>query len=443
MSSLLDVLIPLAVMALLIGLNGLFVAAEFAIIGAPKAAIDRRAADGDRVAKRVSLILGSPRRQDQFIATAQLGITIASLALGMYGEHILAEWIYQGLAAAGAGSWAAAHTLATVLSIAVMTYFHIVIGEMVPKSLALQQPEKTADWIAPVMLAIQMLVYPLVLLLNAIGNGLLRLLGVNRQAGPAEHFLSSEELQFLVEESQQGGLMRPEAGRVVIELFAFGELTAGEVMVPRVGMRGLPLGATPAQMRALMQLAPHTRYPVYQGDMDHVVGVVHIKDLLKLLMREAPLADATIREVPRVPGTATLDVVLNVMREARVQLAVVMDEHGGTAGIVTIEDLFDEIAGEIGEGPAAEAPKFRTDAAGRLHVPGGVRLEEIGEHLGLTLEDEHVDTVSGLVLMLLNRPPRVGDVLAYQNLLFEVTEVESYGVKTAVISRLDEPESGA
>jgi CBS domain containing-hemolysin-like protein len=441
MASLLDVLIPVSIMAVLILLNGLFVAAEFAIIGAPKAAIDRRAADGDKLAKRVSLILSSPQRQDRFIATAQLGITIASLALGMYGEHILAEWIYHGLETLGAGSWAAAHTLATVLAIAVMTYFHIVVGEMVPKSLALQQAEKTAYGITPVMLAIQAIVFPLVLLLNGIGNGILKLMGINRQAGPAEHFLSSEELQFLVEESQEGGLMRPEAGRVVMELFEFGELTAGEVMVPRVAMRGLPLGATTAQIRDVLKVAPHTRYPVYQGDMDHVVGVVHVKDVLKLLMRESPLTEGIVREVPRVPGTATLDVVLNVMRESRVQLAVVMDEHGGTAGIVTIEDLFEEVAGEIDEGPAG-ALKFRTDAAGRLHVSGGVRLEEIGEHLGVTLEDPHVDTVSGLVLMLLNRPPRLGDVLAYQELLFEVTAVENYGVKAAVISRLEASDAG-
>ncbi|MFN3429792.1 MAG: hemolysin family protein [Candidatus Sericytochromatia bacterium] len=442
MDSLLHVAVPIAIMAVLILLNGLFVAAEFAIIGAPKAAIDRRAADGDPLAKRISLILSDPVRQDRFIATAQLGITVASLGLGMYGEHILAEWIFHALESAGAGSWAAAHTLATVLAIAIMTYFHIVVGEMVPKSMALQQAEQTARWITPPMLAIQALFFPLVIGLNGIGNGILKLLGVNRQAGPAEHFMSSEELQFLVEESQEGGMLRPEAGRVVMELFEFGELTAGEVMVPRVAMRGLPLGATAAQLRDVIQIAAHTRYPVYQGDMDHVVGVVHIKDVLRLLMQAQPLHAGMVRVVPRVPGTATLDVVLNVMREARVQLAVVMDEHGGTAGIVTIEDLFDEVAGEIEEGPL-EPAKLRLDETGRLHVAGGVRLEEVGEQLNVELADEQVDTVSGLVLMLLNRPPRLGDVMAYQGLLFEVTETENYGVKTCAITRLEDPEPGA
>ena len=432
MDSVLAIVIPIVVIAVLILLNGLFVAAEFAMIGAPKAAIDRRAQEGDRAAAQVSRILSDPRRQDQFIATAQLGITVASLGLGMYGEHILAEWIYHGLEGLGAGSWAAAHTLATVLAVAILTYFHIVVGEMVPKSLALMQAEQTVRWITPPMLAIKMLLYPLVIGLNGIGNGILKLMGINRQQGHADHFLSSEELQFLVTESQEGGLMRPEAGRVVMELFEFGELTAAEVMVPRVGLRGLPLGATPAQIRDTLSVAPHTRYPVYQGDLDHIVGMVHIKDLLRLLLRERSLEAPTVREAPRVPGTATLDVVLEVMRQTRVQLAVVMDEHGGTAGIVTVEDLFDEVAA-IEEGPAAPR-RIQRDAAGRLVVAGAVRLEEVGEALGLELEDEQVDTVSGLVLMLLNRPPRVGDVVAYRALTFEVTAVESYGVQTCVIT---------
>lgn len=208
-------------------------------------------------------------------------------------------------------------------------------------------------------------------------------------------------------------------------------------MVPRVAMHGLPLGATPAQLADVLPVAAHTRYPVYQGDLDHVIGVVHIKDVLQLLMHSRSLTEEMVREVPRVPGTATLDVVLNVMRESRMQLAVVMDEHGGTAGVVTIEDLFEEVAGEIDEGPASP-PKFGTDAAGRLQVAGAVRLEEVGEHLEVPLEDEQVDTVSGLVLMLLNRPPREGDVLAYKGLLFEVAEVENYGVKTCLITRLEE-----
>lgn len=435
MSEWLNVLVPIIVIVVLILLNGLFVAAEFAIIGAPKAAIQHRAAEGDMRARRVSLILSDPRRQDQFIATAQLGITFASLGLGMYGEHILAEWIFHGLEALGAGHWGAAHGLATVLAIAILTYLHIVVGEMVPKSLALQWAERTVLWITPPMLAMKSLLLPLVLGLNGIGNAILRLLGINRQAGPAEHLLSSEELRFLVTESQEGGLLRPEAGRVVRELFEFGELAASEVMVPRVQVRGVPAGATISQIEDVIEVSPHTRYPVYQGDLDHVVGMVHIKDLLRLIVKGEALPAAVVREVPRVPGTTRLDVVLGIMRETRVQLAVVMDEHGGTAGIVTLEDLFDEVTGEIEE--EAAPSRFRFDAAGRLHAAGSVRLEELGEQLGVVLEDEQVDTLSGLVLMLLNRPPRPGDVLIYQDLLFEVAEVESYGVKTCVVSRME------
>ena len=173
----------------LILLNGIFVAAEFAIVGAPRASIDARAARGNRLAMAVQAVLRDTNRQDQYIATAQLGITVASLGLGMYGEHVLADWIYSTIAHAGAPAWLVSHGLASVVAIAILTYFHIVIGEMIPKSLALQQAETMALWITPPMLWIKTLVFPLVVSLNAIGNVLLRLFGVNRQAQNAEQVL--------------------------------------------------------------------------------------------------------------------------------------------------------------------------------------------------------------------------------------------------------------
>ena len=170
----------------LILLNGAFVAAEFAIVGAPRASIDARAAKGNRLARAVQDVLRDPTRQDRYIATAQLGITVASLGLGMYGEHVLADWLYQAMGHAGAPAWLVSHGLASVIAIVILTYFHIVVGEMVPKSLALQQAETMALWITPPMLWIKTIVFPLIVGLNAIGNGLMRLLGVNSQAQNAE-----------------------------------------------------------------------------------------------------------------------------------------------------------------------------------------------------------------------------------------------------------------
>ena len=423
------------IIAVLILLNGLFVAAEFAIIGAPKAAIDARAARGNRLARAVQAILRDARRQDRYIATAQLGITLASLGLGMYGEHVLAEWIYATLGQSGAPAWLVSHGLASTLSIAVLTYFHIVVGEMVPKSLALQYAERVALAITPVMTWIKYLMYPLVVGLNGIGNLGLRLVGVHRHGPGAESFYTPEELQMIVQESEQLGALRGDSGQMLQELFEFGDLTAGEVMVPRVRLTGIEIGSSPQDVRRIMQAVPHTRYPIYQGDLDQIIGVVHVKDLLRVLLGSHVIEAAHARPVPMVPETARLDGVLAAMRAARTQMAIVIDEHGGTAGIVTLEDLFEEVVGEIGDDPLEPPPVYR-DPDGRLRVDGTMRIEEVGQQFDLDVEHEDVDSVSGLILMLLGRPAQVGDRVVYERLEFEVTAVKGHGVDECAVTML-------
>jgi CBS domain containing-hemolysin-like protein len=427
-----DNLLPVLIILILILLNGLFVAAEFAIVGVPRASIERLAAQGHRLARMVRRIINDPRRQDRYIATAQLGITAASLGLGMYGELVLAHWLAQTLESFGASRWIAAHATASVLAIAILTYFHIVLGEMVPKSLALLSAERTALWVTPPIRWIQILLYPLVIGLNAIGNGILRLMGIRREFS-ATHYHSPEELEYLVRESEEGGLLRAEAGKVIRDLFEFGELTAGEVMIPRVRVLGIPIDAPAEQIAAIVHASSHTMYPVYQGDLDHIVGVIHIKDILRLVLFHKSLKENGIRQAPYVPETAELDTVLAAMRRAHVQMAVVMDEYGGTAGIITLGELFAEVVGKIQE-DITQLPEISRDATGRLRVAGTVRLNEVGDALGLTLEHEEVDTVSGLVLMLLDRPPTVGDAVTYDGLHFEVIAVEGHGVGACLVS---------
>lgn len=426
---------PLLIIAGLILLNGLFVAAEFAIVGAPRAAIDARAELKQPLARLVQSILRDPRKQDRYIATAQIGITVASLGLGMYGEHVLAGWVLRVLGNATWAQWLAAHGIASVVAVAVLTYFHIVIGEMVPKSLALQAAERMVLWITPPMLWIQTVLYPLVVSLNALGNMVLKAAGIRRQAQNVDHYYTSEELQLIVQESEEQGALRAEAGQMLQELFEFGDRTAGEVMVPRVRISGLPVGAGPDELRAIIRRTPHTRYPVYEGDLDHIIGMYHIKDLLRLLLSNQPVSAIGVRQVPVVPETALLDAVLTTMRRERAQLAIVIDEHGGTAGIVTLEDLFEEVVGEIDEGPGASTP--RRDALGRLRVPGTMRLDELGQFFDLDLAHEEVDSVSGLILTLLGRPPQVADSVRYERLQFDVTAVKGHGVDEAAVSLVD------
>lgn len=426
-------MIALLIITVLILLNGLFVAAEFAIVGAPRLAIDKRAAEGHALARVVQSVLRDPRKQDRYIATAQLGITVASLGLGMYGEHAVADAIYSLLGGSGVPEWFVSHALASVIAVAILTYFHIVIGEMVPKSLALQYAEQMALWITPPMLWMKNILFPIVYALNGLGNLLLKGLGINRQLAHAEQYYTPEELQLIVQESEELGVLRAESSQMLQELFEFGDLTAGEVMVPRVRVVGIPVGAEPQELRALVPSSPHTRYPVYQNDLDQIVGMIHIKDVLGLLWREETLRETHARPVPIVPETAPLDTVLTMMRRENAQLALVIDEHGGAAGIVTLDDLFEEVVGEIEEGPIS-TPQVHRDSQGRLRVPGTLRLDELGQEFDLELEHPDVDSVSGLVLMLLGRPPHLGDSVRYDRLQFEVTALKGLGVDECAVS---------
>jgi CBS domain containing-hemolysin-like protein len=435
----------LLIIAALILLNGIFVAAEFAIVGAPRSAIDARVARGDCLARLVQAVLRNPQSQDRYIATAQLGITVASLGLGMYGEHVLADSIYALLRTApgqdAAPAWLLSHGLASVVAIAILTYFHIVIGEVVPKSLALSYAERMALWITPPMLWIRTLVFPLIVALNGTGNAVLKLLGVNRRAQNADQYYTSEELQMIVQESEELGALRADSGQMLQDLFEFGDLTAAEAMVPRVRITGVPAGSTPDKIRQILAKSPHTRYPIIENDLDHIVGMIHIKDLLRLLLRRETVGPRHARPLPLVPETAPLDDVLATMRHERSQMAVVIDEHGGTSGIVTLQDLFEEVIGEIAEGTAG-GPQLYRDEQGRLRVPGTMRIDELGRLFDLELEHEDVDRVSGLVLALLGRPPRVGDTVKYDRLVLEVTALAGHGVAECAVT-LTEPDEPA
>lgn len=426
-------MIEFLIITVLILLNGVFVAAEFAIVGAPKASIDRLAADGNALARSVQAVLRDPQKQDRYIATAQLGITVASLGLGMYGEHVLADAIYHWTENVGLPSWLVSHTIASITAVAILTYFHIVVGEMVPKSLALQRAETMALWITPPMLWTKNLLYPAIVALNGLGNLTLRLFGVHRQVSHAERYYTPEELQIIVQESGELGALRSGSSQMLQELFEFGDLTAGQVMVPRVRITGIEVGTSAREIRTLLGDQPHTRYPVYEKDLDHIVGMIHIKDLLRLLLNDETITASHVRPLPLMPETAELDDILDTMRREGTQMVVILDEHGGTAGVVTLEDLFEEVVGEIAEDPL-EQPPFYHDAQGRLRVPGTMRVEEVGQQFNLDVEHEDVDSVSGLVLTLLGRTPDVGDVVRYERLLFEVTAVMGHGVDECAVS---------
>jgi CBS domain containing-hemolysin-like protein len=426
-----DLLMVLIIFGLVFA-NGLFVAAEFALVGAPRPAIQELAAAGHRRAAMVLPYHTDSVLQDRYVATAQVGITLASLGLGMYGEHAMSGWIREALISIGIPDSLRPAAAASFFAVAILAYLHIVLGEMVPKSLALTGAEKSALRLIPVMIAAEKIFFPLVFTLNAVGAVILRVLGIAREIGGGEHVHTPEELQLIVEESTQSGLLRRIPGLVLQELIEFSELAAHEVMVPRVRIAGVPVGASTDHLRRIILEAPHTRYPVYVEDRDHIIGLIHVKDLLRIILDERDVTAHDARPVPRIPETTTLDTVLEVMRKDGSQAVVVMDEHGGTAGLITMEDLFEEVVGEIDEG-AGEPPEIRKEGAG-VRARGTARLEHVGEALDRYLEHDDVDTVSGLVLAILERPPRVGDVVQFLEFRFEVTAVEWHGVEECLIT---------
>lgn len=434
-----DLLIVLLVVLALVTLNGLFVAAEFAIIGTPRAAIAAQAESGSLRARQISAILDDPIRLDRYVATAQLGITFASLGLGMYGEHSLAGFFEHWLKAAGftgLGVQITTHGLAVVLAIVAITYLHIVFGEMIPKALALSHAVRVALWVTPVMLMIGLVLSPLVRGLNLTGNYLLRLVGVVRSRS-AEHYLETEELESLARESRQSGLLSEESERIFREIADFSEITAAEAMIPRVHTYGIPVGASDAELREILPVHRHTRYPVYDGNLDHIVGTVHIKDLLDLLHKRCGLVSAVLRKAAYLPETATLDDVLKAMERTRNQMVIVMDEHGGTAGILTIEDVCAEAIGDVEEG-ADDVPDVLPVGLGRFQVQGSARLGMVGTLVGRELDHPAVDSVSGLILSELGRPPRLGDQVQWNGLNFEVFSLHGHGVRQAVVSLIDD-----
>ena len=419
-------------------LNGVFVAAEFSLIGAPRTAIERRAGQGDRLSRRLLDVLGSPEQQDRYIATSQIGITVASLGLGMYGEHLLAALVRPHL---GVVPLLGATALSGALALGLLTLVHIIFGEMAPKSVALQHAEAVARLAYWPMRVTLIVLYPFVRVLSSVARACLRLLGVRRQDNAREQSYTPEELQLIVEESEQGGAIREESGRLLRELFEFGDLTAAEVMMPRVRVVGLPVRAAPDQIRQLIASERHTRYPVYDGDLDQIVGMIHAKDLLRLLIANQPVTAADVRPMPVVPETAALDDVLATMQRAAAHMAVVIDEHGGTAGLVSLEDLFEEVVGDLDAGTTGTADLVPLPD-GTARVGGTLRLDELGQHFHIDLEHEDVDSVSGLVLARLGRPPQVEDIVDYGRLRLQVIRLNGLGVGEVRVWLVDEGRLG-
>ncbi len=428
-------LIPAVVVTLLIVLNGIFVAAEFSIVAVPPTRMAQRAEAGSAAARHVLSILRDPRRQNQYITTAQVGITLASLGLGMYGEHAIADWFIELFHWLGSLAEPAAHTLAVVLSVGLLTYLHVVIGEMIPKSMALQAAETTVLALDRPMLVMERLFRPLNALLIAIGDRIVLLMGIPPLEAN-ERLYSPQELEFIVDESFAGGLLASSDKLYIENIFDLSERNVGQIMTPRTRIAGISVDDDlQAVLRCLCETR-QTRYPVYDQDLDQIVGTLHVKDLVRRTLNgDEPLdVRGLARPVVYLPESLTLEKTLIRFRKERLQMAIVIDEFGGTAGLLTLEDLIEEVVGEIHDEFDQELEPIEELEGRRLRVRGDLLLDELEQLYDVPLEHPEVDTVGGLVMAALGRIPQPGDTVDYHGVTFEVEEVEGLAVKTLAVS---------
>ncbi len=427
-------LLPIGAIFFFVLLNGFFVAAEFAIIGVRSTQLEPMAEEGHNAAAKVLAVLNSRSAQDQYIATAQLGITVATLGLAMYGEPQIAHFVEPYLA-----QWmdveaetAVVQTVGYIFSLSLLTYLHIVVGEMVPKSMALSDAVKTALLVSrPMQWTVKLLRHP-VRMLNAIGNRLLHLFRVPPVQGHAR-VLSAEELELIVSESAEGGILNEEEEEMILNIFDFSERLVGQVMTPRTKVQAIPHNMSTENILALVASSRHSRFPVYEEDLDHIIGMLHVKDLLRQrVRRQGPLdIRLLLRPVPAVPEDHSVAVLLAAFKRQHLHMAIVLDEFGGVAGIVTLEDLVEEVVGEVRDEFDQEREPYLEIEPGVLEVVGNYLVDDLAEDVYLGGEDElpNVETVGGLIVTRLRRPPKVGDEVVYhEHVHFKVLDVDGRAV---------------
>jgi CBS domain containing-hemolysin-like protein len=415
----------LAVVVLVLA-NAFFVAGEFALVGARRTRLDEMARAGDgkaRLARRAVQSL------DRYISATQLGITLASLGLGWIGEPALAGLIRGGFAWLPAPlASIATHGVASAIAFIIITILHIILGELVPKALALLYPEEVSRWVAAPLIGFAWIMQWPIALLNGTANRLLRLMGIS-PPGEHERLHSPEEIRMLVEQSTEGGSMLKEDARLLEGVFEFSEKTAQEVMTPRTQMIALESSMSVEDAADEVAVARRSRYPVYTESLDEIVGVVHAKDILTAL-RARP--HETVRAIMRpplfVPGTREVEDVLADMKRLKTHLAVVLDEYGGTAGLVTMEDLLEEIVGPIYDEYDPQDRVAGGDAAARLD--GAMPITEFNSKFGASLDDADYTTLGGYVFGQLGRLPRPGDRVTVGPHTFEVIEMDGRRVKS-------------
>ncbi|MDP9349713.1 MAG: hemolysin family protein [Gemmatimonadota bacterium] len=420
------------VVAVLIFLTGLYVAAEFAAVSVRRSRIRQRAEQGDNKARLLLPVIENARELDHYIAASQIGITLTSLIVGAYSQATIAVELQPLFEQWGGMTPTAARSTATVVVLVVLTVLAMILGELVPKSLALQFPTQTAlSTVLPMRWSLT-LFSGFISFLNGSGALILRLLGA-KQAGH-RHIHSPDEIDLLIAESRAGGLLDPDEHRRLRRALQLGIRPARHLMVPRPQITALEIGTPIPEVVRVVSESPYTRIPVYRGSIDHVVGLLHTRDLFTRYLEGRPTTlEVLLRPILIVHESITADRLLSLMRERKSHQAIVADEFGGVAGLVTLEDVLTEVMGDVPEELKHEESQPEHLPDGRVRLPGWLRLDEAEPWLGAYLRGE-ADTLGGRVMEELGHLPESGETVVIEGVEMEVEAVENH-VVASVLAR--------
>lgn len=422
-----DIVIKLLVVLALVITNGFFVATEFALVSVRRSRIESLVDEG---VARARPVLSALHDLDGFVAATQLGITIASIGLGWVGEPAIAAVLDPALESILPASWAnaSAHTISFIIAFSLITFFHVVFGELAPKSLALQYPERTAFMVAPPVRIFLTTFRPIIFTMNWVGQTFLRLIGVQPAVGHSLIY-TEEELRLIVAASTESGELFETEEEIIRRAFVFHDYTADDIMVPRTELIAAPVDATLDFVTGLIREHKFGQYPVFDRDLDDILGVFYVKDLIGFVLGDESERSAfNLRHVLRpaltVPESLPIDSLLDEMKLHRTHLAIAVDEYGGTAGMVTLDDIMERVVGEVPDEFDLPGADIIDEPDGSAKVNGLTHLSDIREHFGLDLEADESSTIGGFVFSALGQRPELGDHVVVGPYGIEVTALD-------------------
>ncbi len=440
-----DILFIILMIIIFVGLNGFFVAAEFSAVAVRRTKITQMAAEDNRAAQQLLPILESTAKKDKFLAATQIGITISSLILGIYGQNAIVPRLLEpisGLVAQVNSFFANTVNLPNVqfnpatmseaasfaVVITILTIIQVVLGELLPKSVAIQFPERVATALVFPMKISQAILSLLIGIFNGSGLLLLRLIpGANSKKSQAH---SPEEIEILVTESHEGGMLDDQARQLLRNAFRLRDLTARQVMVHRTKMITASEDSSTLTLLELAIEAGFTRIPLHSKDSeDEIVGFIHVKDLFRLKVKNSDLLDDIIRKAVYVPETMPVLEIWEKLNNEGEYMVIVFDEFGSTTGMITFEDLIEEIFGELQDEFDDEMALIARDKEGRIHLRGDLLVSDVNEYLELNLPEETADTLGGLIISELGHPPKEGEEITISNIVIQVEQMEDFSVQ--------------